>query len=48
MLAHARLLLNYNPKPFMTERDTQWDYSIWEFTVFTDAPTPAAEAPRED
>jgi len=32
----------------MTERGTQWGYSIWEFAVFADAPTPAAEAPRED
>jgi hypothetical protein len=32
---------------FMTERDTQWGYSIWEFSVFADAPTPVTQAPKE-
>ncbi len=28
---------------FMTERGTQWGYSIWEFAVFADTPTPAIQ-----
>jgi hypothetical protein len=27
----------------MTERGTQWGYSIWEFAVFADAPAPAPQ-----
>jgi hypothetical protein len=32
---------------FMTERGTQWGYSIWEFAVFADTPTSASQPNTE-